>query len=74
MYAGGLPPFARKYLKDKGALPWHGLTDDGNKAPWLPHLPPEAKGSLYQWGWYLFTQTEEGKKGEITKQDYDEVS
>ncbi len=54
-------------------LPWKTLLVDGyDKAPWLSLLPPEAKGSLYEWGRYLFSQTPACKRGSVSIDKYGE--
>ncbi len=39
--------------------------------PWLPLLPPEAKGSLHKWGRYLFSQTPACKRGSMSIDSFD---
>ncbi len=64
-----LPPYAVEYQTQHGSLPWL-LT--GSDAPWLPLLPPEAKGSLHEWGRYLFSQTAACKRGSVSVDRYDQ--
>ncbi len=45
---------------------------NADKVPWLPHLPTQAKGSLYEFGRYLLTLTPAYEKGTIKPEHYDE--
>ncbi len=69
-----MTPYAFKYQKKHGAVPWAILLSkvmQGAKTvPWLPLLPPEAKGSLYEWGRYLFSQTPACKRGSVSVDVY----
>ncbi len=79
-FADKLPPYALEYRARWGVLPWEleGLLPwepegiHSSTAPWLSLLPPEAKGSLYEWGGYLFSQTPACKRGSISVDRYGE--
>ncbi len=72
---GSKTPYARKYRERHGSLPW--LTflaqkeaQSADTVPWLSLLPPEAKGSLHEWGRYLFSQTPACKRGSVSIDRY----
>ncbi len=69
--AGNLPSYAAHYLQQIGSLPWRQPLTDPTTVPWLSHLAPEAKGSLYEFGRYLLSLTAAGKKGHVTSEQYD---
>ncbi len=70
--AGSLAPYAQQYQAQHGSVPWdlsHGVPSIED-APWLSLLPPEAKGSLHEWGRYLFSQTPACKRGSVSVDMY----
>ncbi len=78
LLAGSLPPYAHEYMRQHGSVPWASFKQ-GHKsgpqlftAPWLSLLPPEAKGSLYEWGRYLFSQTALCQRGSVSVDMYGE--